>query len=87
MIYYEERGIYTVYCTFIERNLSWSKHFFDTWIFVSKLTVCLAAIFNILILKIAQMVILYMDFIIEALLKSSNIPIFSSKLAISLNIT
>ena len=40
-----------------------------------QLTVCLAAILNILIFKIAQMVVLYMEFIIKAVpvLKSSNI--------------
>ena len=38
-----------------------------------QLTVCLAAILNILIFKMAQMVVLYMDFIIKAVLKRSNI--------------
>ena len=38
-----------------------------------QLTVCLAAILNILIFRIAKMVFLYMDFIIKAVLKKSNI--------------
>ena len=38
-----------------------------------QLTDCLAAILNILIFKMAQMVVLHMDFIIKAVLKRSNI--------------
>ena len=38
-----------------------------------QLTVCLAAILNILIFKMAQMVVLYMDFIIKAVFKIANI--------------
>ena len=43
-----------------------------------QLTVCLAAILNILIFKIAQMVVLNMDFIIKAVLKSSKINSLSN---------
>ena len=38
-----------------------------------QLTDCLAAILKILIFKMAQMVVLYMDFISKAVLKRSNI--------------
>ena len=38
-----------------------------------QLTACLAAILNILVFKMAQMVVLYMDFIIKAVLKRSKI--------------
>ena len=37
-----------------------------------QLTVCLAAILNIFIFKMAQMVVLYMDFIFKAVLKRSS---------------
>ena len=96
MIYYEWRGLFTDYCTFRERIhvVSWSEKFwrnellseqltvclaailniviFTHELLSEQLTVCLAAILNIVIFKMAEMVVLYMEFIIKAVLKRSN---------------